>query len=113
MVPTSVLFRPCPRPNPLSVAHPFEPTEGTVHSGNPHSPSCCIAATPNFFEVRETPQLSYRRSIALLAKYVDQAFSWVDAVVLLSADDDRHVTVDSSLAVYRFSHHVVVSTPEE
>ena len=74
-----------------------------------------LAATPNLFDVRETPHLSYRRSIELLAKYVDQAFSWVDAVVLLSADDDRRVTrlitVDSSLAAYRFSHQVVVSTP--
>ena len=74
-----------------------------------------LAATPNLFDVRGTPQLSYQRSVQLLAKYVDQAFSWVDAFVLLSADDDRRVTrlitVDSSLAVYRFSHNVVVSTP--
>ena len=67
------------------------------------------------FEVRGMPDDSLRRSVALLAKYVDQSFSWVDAIVLLSADDDRRVerlwTVDSSLAAYRFSHGVVVSTP--
>jgi hypothetical protein len=61
------------------------------------------------------PEQSYRRSIELLARYVDQAFSWVDAVVLLSADDDRRVqrlwTVDSSLATYRFSHQIAVLTP--
>ncbi len=48
-----------------------------------------IATSEDLFEVREIPRLSYRRSIELLAKYVDQAFSWVDAIVLLTADDDR------------------------
>lgn len=74
-----------------------------------------IAASDGLFEVREIPQLSYRRSIELLAKYVDQAFSWVDAIVLLTADDDRRVnrllTVDASLALYPFTHEVAVSTP--
>jgi hypothetical protein len=63
------------------------------------------------------PDESFRRSVALLARYVDQSFSWVDAIVLLSADDDRRVerlwTVDSSLAAYRFSHRVAVSTPSD
>ena len=76
-----------------------------------------IAASHGLFEVREIPQLSYRRSIELLAKYVDQAFSWVDAIVLLTADDDRRVnrllTVDASLALYRFSHDVAVSIPAQ
>lgn len=61
------------------------------------------------------PNESHRRSVELLARYVDQTFSWVDAVVLLSADDDRGVdrlwTVDSTLGAYRFSHQVVVSSP--
>ena len=69
------------------------------------------------FEVRGMPDESLRRSVAVLARYVDQSFSWVDAIVLLSADDDRRVdrlwTVDSSLAAYRFSHRVVVSTPSD
>ena len=69
------------------------------------------------FEVRGMPDESLRRSAALLARYVDQSFSWVDAIVLLSADDDRRVerlwTVDSSLAAYRFSHGVAVSTPSD
>ena len=76
-----------------------------------------IAASQGLFEVREIPQLSYPRSIELLAKYVDQAFSWVDAIVLLTADDDRRVnrllTVDASLGVYHFSHEVVVSIPAQ
>ena len=60
------------------------------------------------------PDDSQRRSVELLARYVDQAFSWVDAIVLLSADDDRRVerllTVDSTLSAYRFSHQVVVAS---
>jgi hypothetical protein len=61
------------------------------------------------------PSESHRRSIELLARYVDQSFSWVDAIVLLSADDDHRVdrlwTVDSTLGAYRFSHQVLVSNP--
>jgi len=61
------------------------------------------------------PDESHRRSVGLLARYVDQAFSLVDAIVLLSADDDRRVerlwTVDSTLGTYRFSHQVLVSSP--
>ncbi len=54
------------------------------------------------------PGESHRRSIDLLAGYVDQTFSWVDAIVLLSADDDHRVkklwTVDSTLSAHRYSH---------
>ena len=74
-----------------------------------------LAADSELFELRGMPDESYQRSGELLATYVDQAFSWVDAIVLLSADDDRQVdrlwTVDSSLAAYRFSHHVALSIP--
>jgi hypothetical protein len=67
------------------------------------------------FKVRDLPGQSYRRSIDLLARYVDQTFSWVDAIVLLSADDDRRIdklwTVDTTLSAYRFSHDVVVASP--
>jgi hypothetical protein len=74
-----------------------------------------LAADPELFEVRGMPAESHRRSIDLLARYVDQTFSWVDAIVLLSADDDRRVqrlwTVDSTLGTYRFSHQVLVSSP--
>jgi hypothetical protein len=74
-----------------------------------------LAADSEFFQIRGLPTESHRRSVDLLARYVDQTFSWVDAIVLLSADDDQRVerlwTVDSTLAAYRFSHHVAVSTP--
>ncbi len=74
-----------------------------------------LAADPELFEIRGMPSESHRRSIELLARYVDQSFSWVDAIVLLSADDDHRVdrlwTVDSTLGAYRFSHQVVISSP--
>ena len=73
-----------------------------------------LAADSDLFEIRSMPIESHRRSIELLASYVDQTFSWVDAILLLSADDDRGVerlwTVDSTLSAYRFSHQVVVSS---
>jgi predicted nucleic acid-binding protein len=73
-----------------------------------------LAADSELFETRGMPRESHRRSVDLLARYVDQTFSWVDAIVLLTADDDRRVerlwTVDSTLGAYRFSHQVVVSS---
>ena len=48
-----------------------------------------LAADSEVFEVRGMPKESHARSVQLLARYVDQNFSWVDAIVLLSADDDR------------------------
>jgi hypothetical protein len=74
-----------------------------------------LAADSELFEIRGMPSESHRRSVDLLARYVDQTFSWVDAIVLLSADDDhraeRLCTVDSTLAAYRFSHQVEISSP--
>ena len=74
-----------------------------------------LAADLELFEIRGMPSESHRRSVDLLARYIDQTFSWVDAIVLLSADDDRHVerlwTVDSTIRAYRFSHQVLVSSP--
>jgi hypothetical protein len=74
-----------------------------------------LAADSEMFEIRGLPNQSHPRSVELLARYVDQTFSWVDAIVLLSADDDSRVdrlwTVDSTLGAYRFSHQVLVSSP--
>jgi len=74
-----------------------------------------LVADPEFFEVRGMPHDSQRRSVKLLARYVDQNLSWVDAIVLLSADGDRRVdrlwTVDARLGLYRFSHPVAVLSP--
>ena len=76
-----------------------------------------LEAGQDLFEIRGMPNDSFRRAVSLLARYVDQSFSWVDAIVLLSADDDRQVerlwTVDATLAAYRFSHDVAVATPSE
>jgi hypothetical protein len=59
---------------------------------------------------------SHRRSVDLVTRYVDQSFSGVDAIVLLSADEDRRVdrlwTVDSTIGAYRLSHQVLVSSPD-
>jgi hypothetical protein len=38
-----------------------------------------LAADSELFEVRRMPSESHRRSVDLLARYVDQTFSWVDA----------------------------------
>jgi hypothetical protein len=74
-----------------------------------------LTANQELFEIRRMPHESYRGSIELLATYVDQAFSWVDSIVLLSADEDHRIerlwTVDASLRAYRFSHDVVVASP--
>jgi predicted nucleic acid-binding protein len=74
-----------------------------------------LAAAPNVFGVRESPHDSYDRVRSLLQRYVDQTYSYVDAIVLLMTDDDRDVrtllTVDSSLAAHRFSHPVNVELP--
>ncbi len=76
-----------------------------------------LAADLDLFEIRGMPRESHRRSVDMLARYVDQTFSWVDAIVLLTADDDRRVerlwTVDANLGAYRFSHEVVVSSPSK
>jgi hypothetical protein len=74
-----------------------------------------LEADRALFDVRGLPSDSYVRSRDLLRKYVDQPFSYVDALVLLTVDDerraDRLLTVDQSLASYRFAHRIVVAAP--
>ena len=74
-----------------------------------------LATDSKLFEMRGMPDQSHLSSVELLARYVDQTFSWVDAIVLLTADDDRRVdrlwTVDSTLAAFHFSHQVAVFSP--
>ena len=74
-----------------------------------------LEAAPELFVVRTPAGGRYQSARELLTKYADQAFSYVDAVVLMAADDDRDVhtllTVDSSLAAYAFSHPVAVEVP--
>lgn len=74
-----------------------------------------LAAAPDLFDVRDMPEGAYARSSDLLTTYVDQAYSYVDAVVLLTTDDDERVatllSVDASLAAYRFARRVTVALP--
>jgi hypothetical protein len=74
-----------------------------------------LEAAPDLFNIRGMPDQAYERARALLAQYVDQSFSYVDAIVLLTADDDRSAhrlfTVDSSMATHRFYHAVIVDVP--
>lgn len=74
-----------------------------------------IAAAPDLFRICQMPDQSYRRAGEVLAKYVDKAFSYVDVIVLLTADDDPEVrrlfTVDSALATYSFRHPVTIEAP--
>jgi len=74
-----------------------------------------LDTAPELFSVRKSPDDCYERARELLTKYVDQAFSYVDAIVLMTADGDREVqallTVDSSMTTFAFSHPVVVELP--
>ena len=54
-----------------------------------------LEAGQDLFEIRGMPNDTFRRAVTLLARYVDQSFSWVDAIVLLRADDDRRVDQNS------------------
>ena len=69
---------------------------------------------PNVFAVVPSPPDCHRRSRDLLTRYADQDFSHVDSIVLLTAESslevDRILTVDASLAAYRFSRQVLVET---
>jgi len=75
-----------------------------------------LDADPDLFDIRSLPDNSYRRSRELLTKYVDQSFSYVDAIVLLTVDDEGHagrlLTVDQSLSSYRFGHRIAVVMPD-
>ena len=74
-----------------------------------------LDVAPELFVVRNSTADCYQRARELLTKYVDQAFSYIDAIVLMAAEDDRDVrtllTVDSSLATFAFSHPVAVELP--
>jgi predicted nucleic acid-binding protein len=74
-----------------------------------------LEADPDLFDVRGLPADSYVRTRDLLTTYADQPFSYVDAIVLLTVDDehraDRLLTVDQSFASYRFGHRTVVAVP--
>jgi predicted nucleic acid-binding protein len=68
------------------------------------------------FEMRPAGQGVYQKARDVLARYVDQSFSYVDAVVFAVADADPDIhqilTVDGrDFAIYRFAHSVEVLVP--
>ena len=72
---------------------------------------------PDTFSVIGPPQDAHRRARDLLARYVDQSFSVVDAAIFLTVDDDADVrevlTVDGrDFRSYRFRRTVAVVTPD-
>ncbi len=72
--------------------------------------------TPDLFEVRATGRGSHRRAKDILTQYIDQSFSYVDAVVFSAVDDDpglgQILTVDGrDFSIYRFAHPVEIIVP--
>jgi predicted nucleic acid-binding protein len=68
------------------------------------------------FEVRSAGQGAYQKARDVLAQYVDQSFSFVDAIVFTVVDADPAIrqilTVDGrDFAIYRFAHSVEVVVP--
>lgn len=75
-----------------------------------------VEETERLFEVRRAPQEAYRAARDTLAQYVDQSFSYVDAVIFSIVDDDPTIreilTVDGrDFSIYRFTHPVEVVVP--
>ncbi len=72
--------------------------------------------SPDPFEVRPAARGTYQRVREILAKYIDQSFSYVDAVVFASVDADptldQILTVDGrDFTIYRFAHTVEITVP--
>jgi len=75
-----------------------------------------VDGTPDVFEVRPAGRTTYRRARDILTQYIDQAFSYVDAVVFAAVDDDpalhQILTVDGrDFSIYRFAHPVEIIVP--
>ena len=71
---------------------------------------------PDLFEVRPAGRGSLRRAKDILTRYIDQSFSYFDAVVFTAVDDDPSVdqvlTVDGrDFSIYRFAHSVEIIVP--
>ena len=70
----------------------------------------------DLFEVRPAGRGAYRQARDILARYIDQSFSFVDAVVFTLVNDDpaidRILTVDGrDFSNYRFAHNVEIVVP--
>lgn len=75
-----------------------------------------VDENPGVFTILPTPQGGYGRARAILQKYRDHAFSFVDAVIFDMVDQRRAVTrvltVDGSdFRSYRFAREVEIVTP--
>lgn len=75
-----------------------------------------VEDNPRLFELRPTGRGTYRRAHDILVQYVDQSFSYVDAVVFTVVDADptirRVLTVDGrDFSIYRFAHAVEILVP--
>lgn len=68
------------------------------------------------FQLRPAGEGTFRKARNILAQYVDQSFSYVDAVVFTLVDDDPAIrqilTVDGrDFSTYQFAHTVDVVVP--
>jgi predicted nucleic acid-binding protein len=75
-----------------------------------------VDGIPDLFEVRPVGRGAYRRARDILTQYIDQSFSYVDAVVFTVVDDDptldQILTVDGrDFTIYRFAHSVEIVMP--
>lgn len=75
-----------------------------------------VDGAPDLFEVRPVSRGTHRRAQDILTQYLDQSFSYVDAVVFTAVDDDPTVdqilTVDGrDFSIYRFAHSVEIIVP--
>ena len=75
-----------------------------------------VDAAPALFELRPVSGETYGKARDVLTRYVDQSFSYVDAVIFTIVDADRSIkqvlTVDGrDFATYRFGHAVEIVLP--
>lgn len=75
-----------------------------------------VEGAPDLLEVRPAGRGTHRRAKDILTQYIDQSFSYVDAVVFALMDDDpsldQILTVDGKdFSIYRFAHPVEIIVP--
>jgi len=75
-----------------------------------------VDGIPELFDVRPLGRGAYQRARDILAQYIDQSFSYVDAAVFAIVDDDptldQILTVDGrDFSIYRFAHSVEIVMP--
>ncbi len=75
-----------------------------------------IDESVSLFDLRPSGEGTYLKARDILDQYVDQSFSYVDAVVFTAVDNDPAIrqvlTVDGrDLSIYRFAHSVEIIVP--